>query len=716
MEDLMRRLALAGFALGGLGALPQPAGASGDYGCSPSWTLAVSAYECAGSAVIGPRNDTRVNLAFLLRHRAGLSAPGKLSYPKTEWGNGDFGHVFLGWEDMQEAFWPGTRATADAEAPEYAGSRCQTLASGGADFRAALAASKTLRAQEREALGQARELVKPACEGDKGPAAWPAVASPPAREYLAYLEGARAFYVDDFAAARTLFAGLLRSPEPWLAETARYMVARNELAAAQAGAFDEWGGYEGGDKVDRPSAERASVALRDYLSAYPRGRYAASASGLTRRAAWLLGDGTALARDYASLMATRPPLAPNAPALLEEVESKVLFGTGLGDAADAPLLVATWDLLRMRRHGPGAQPLPEAEFPAALTASELEGQKALFAKTPGLHAFLQASFAYHVAGDYRRVLALVPDDARAGHFTPLAFSAQMIRALALEKLGDRAVAGFLQQMLGGAKDLYQRPAVELALAMHWERSGELARIFAASSPIAGPEVRTRLLAYVAGPELLRQQAGAANAVERDVATFTLLAKGLSRGRYAEVGRDLALVRADASAIGWVGEGWTGAWMADNPDARAPAGVFVRGKVQEQYPCPALAKTVATLAATPTNVKARLCLGEFWRLNGFDDYLANRAHPANDQLGGTKDLFPGAPLPRAGIYAAVLADPGASGEDKAYALYRSVMCYAPSRYNACGGPGVNEARRRGWFQQLKRGYPKSKWASELKYYW
>lgn len=714
----MKRLALAGATLTALTAWPQAAGASGDYGCTPSWTLATSSFECAGSAVIGPRNDTRVNLAFLLRDRAGLSAPGKLAYPEHDWGNGDFGHVFLGWDELQAAFWPGMQVPAGDTAQEYAGSRCQTLASGGDAFRAALAASKGVKADERDTLAAARDLVKPACDGDKGPAAWPVVSSAPGREYLAYLQGARAFYADDFASAGKLFADLSRARDPWLAETARYMVARNELAAAQAGAFDEWGGYAGGDKVDRPSATLARAALQDYLSAYPKGRYAASASGLTRRAAWLLGEGPALAHTYSGLLAAQSPLDARAPSLLEEVETKVLFGTGLGTNPDAPLLLATWDLTRMRHYGEDDGPTLVSTIPPALTAGELAAQKPSFAKAPDLYAFLQASFAYHVAKDYRAVLALVPDGTRAKNLTPLAFSGQMLRGLALEKLGDRNAPGFWQQLAPAARDLYQRPAVELSLAMHWERSGDLGLVFAPSSPINEPEIRTLLLAHTAGADLLRRQATAAAAsrVERDVALFTLLTKGLSRGRYADVGRDLGLVPADASTSGWVGEGWQGAWMSPDADSRPPAGLFVRGKFQEQYPCPALAKTVATLAATPAEVKARLCLAEFWRLNGFDDYLAGDAHPAADELGGTKELFPGKAMPRSALYAAVLADRAAAPDDTAYALYRSVMCYAPSRINSCGGTDASEAQRRAWFQRLKRDYPKSQWASELKYYW
>jgi hypothetical protein len=708
----MKRLLGASALLFAGAAWPSVAGASGDYGCSPRWTLAVSTYECEGSAVMGPRNDTRVNLAFLLRDQAGAGASGKLSYPKWDWDNAEYGHVFVDWDVLQSAFWPqpNTGSVSGTDEASYSGSRCQTLASGAAAFRGALASAKGLTEADRNSLTGARDMLKPACEGDKAPPAWPSVESKSAQAWLGYLQGAWAFYADDFAAAGASFAGLTKSNERWLAETARYMVARNELAAAQAQAFDEWGGYAGGDKVDRAAAGRARVALQDYLKAYPKGRYAASASGLTRRVAWLLGEAAPLARTYSVLLRD----TGRSPALLEEVESKVFFGVGLSNDAQAPLLLATWDLLRMRQHDPDPYTLNEA--PPALMSAELAQQEKVFARQPDLYGFLQASLAYHVAKDFRRVVELIPDDARAKSYTPLAFSRQMLRGLALEKLRDPAASTFWQQLAGGTRDLYQNPAVQLALAMHWERSGELAKVFAPSSLVTEPDLRTILLAKVAGPDLLRRQAASGtNARERSVALFTLLAKDLSHGHYGEFGRDLGRVPTDALTSGTVGEGWDSGWMDPSLDSAPPVGLFTRGKFQEGYACPALARTAATLAATPSDAKARLCLAEFWRLNGFDDYLAGNRRKI-DELGGTPELFPGKAASRAAVYAGILADRAAAPDEIAYALYRSVQCYAPSGSNACGGEEVSQSQRKAWFQRLKREYPASRWAIDLKYYW
>ncbi|WP_157081305.1 hypothetical protein [Novosphingobium naphthalenivorans] len=690
-----------------LAAWPQLAGASGDFGCYPSWRLGLPDYECAGTAVIGPRNDTRINLAWLLRERAGLSAPGQLAYPGSDWENSGYGHVFLSWDTMQSAFWPRPDTQVDEESAAYSGSRCQTLDSGGEAFRAALAASKGLKSGERETLSDARDLVKAACDGDKGAAEWPAdVKSGTGLAFLAYLQGARAFYAEDFATARARFAALAKAGDPWLAETARYMTARTELAAAQTGAFDEWGFYDNA-KADKTAAQRGQAALADYLSAYPGGRYAASAQGLERRAAWLMGESLPLARAYSGLLAKQPQPDAATPGLMEEVDNKLFFGAGLTDMADAPLLLATWDLLRLRQGDPDL-----AEYrPRPLTAEELAAQAPVFAKEPGLYTFLQASQAFYAAKDYRRVLTLIPDDARRAAYTPLAFSRQMLRGLALEALGDRNAAGFWQELSGGAHDLYQHPAVELALAMNWERHGALAKVFAAGSPVTEPDIRARLLERVAPPALLRQQAGAGrSALERETALFMLLYKELSRGRYQDFGKDLALVPASAGSDGWIG-GWN-----DDSDHKVPLALFTKGRWQAGYACAALARTAATLAVNPADVKARLCLAEFYRLNGFDDYLVGGGGPAADQLGGTPDLFPGTPVTRAGLYAGVLAARGASAEDTAYALYRSVRCYAPSGGNSCGGEGVPLAQRKAWFQRLKREYPKSQWAIALKYYW
>ena len=76
----------------------------------------------------------------------------------------------------------------------------------------------------------------------------------------------------------------------------------------------------------------------------------------------------------------------------------------------------------------------------------------------------------------------------------------------------------------------------------------------------------------------------------------------------------------------------------------------------------------------------------------------------------------APLTRAAIYAGIVDDRAAAPNERAYALYRAVRCYAPSGNNSCGGEGVEVPQRRAWFQRLKREFPASPWTKKLNLYW
>lgn len=145
-------------------------------------------------------------------------------------------------------------------------------------------------------------------------------------------------------------------------------------------------------------------------------------------------------------------------------------------------------------------------------------------------------------------------------------------------------------------------------------------------------------------------------------------------------------------------------------------LFTAGQTSDGFPCPAIGATARALAANPRDHRARLCLGDFWRLNGFDGFEGLDERPDPAELGGTANDFPGRPIRRGDFYAATIADPRAPADLKAYALYRAVMCYAPSAYNSCGGQAVEVGQRKAWFEQLKRQYPQSRWARKLRYYW
>lgn len=656
--------------------------------------------------MLSPGNDTRVNLLLLQRDRKGLRMDG-LVYPKLGWEDLELGHTFLNWHVLRWTLIPDEAGGTGA----YDGTICISLSAGTSDFVDALEENSRISDAERAVLANARKRLEATCsagEARDGLTAWPdEVTSVPAREFLRYLKAADSFYASRWDEALRDFTGLMSATDPWVAEAAAYMVGRTQLNLVQAGAFDVYGDFVESAKPDPAALKRTDDAFAAYRARYPRGRYAASAAGLQRRLLWLGHDLRSLSRAYADELGRAEGVA--ALDLVQEIDNKLLFADGAEEVVEDPLLLATLDLLVLRR-GDADDAIGRVAPANALSAGKLAAQAPHFAASPGLFEYLTASHAFYIGHDMPRVLALIPDDARQEGYGPLAFSRQMLRGMALAALKDRDEERFWRDLLDGADRLYQRPLVELALALNFERSNRVAAMFAPDSPILDTTIRERVLQYSASAPVLRVQAKAAGrpAHERDVALFTLLYKQLSRGSYAGFVADVARVPKEAN---------TSAYLGDFQRGDIPVGLFSAGRwTGGNFGCPTLRETARRLAQDPRAIRARLCLGEFYRLNGFDRFETLDSYPDAEELGGAKHDFPGAPLSRGAIYTAIIADPKATAQERAYALYRAVNCYAPSGYNSCGGEDVKESVRRDWFLRLKREFPKSEWARKLRFYW
>lgn len=711
-----RRMALVAAALGGASTI---AWACADSSCGPSWRLVAPSLECAGRAAISPGNDSRINLLLLIRS-LGTGSAMPVAYPKPDWDNRQFGHSFLDWKGLRAALWPQpetSEAKADETPASDAAAPCDVSAASLPAFTAAVAGEPGLAANDRKALTSLR--AKLGCTPIPANAAMPSAVG---RDYLAYLRASEAFYANQWPLARQGFAALAQSPSGWIAETAAYMPIRIGLRAAVAGATGEYGDFAGVDKVDAKAVAEARAGISAYLAAYPKGRYAASAQGLTRRVLWLENNRTELARAYERLLTTTPAKDEALADLVEEVDVHLLgspdVAAAIAKAGDTPHLLAIADLMAMRP--------AEPDKPMALTAANLAAQQGVFAGRADLFSFLDATRAFYAGDDAKTVLTLIPDAARDKAYTPLAFSRQMLRGMALAKAKDPAEAGFWRDLLGGADPVYQRPLVEMGLAMRWQHEGRLDLVFAPGSPITDAATRQILAQTMASPALLRINAAnmARPAHEREITIFTLLYKDLSRGAYADFTRDMALVPAKANTD-------AGLWDFAQQD-KVPLGLFTQGKWSAGFACPALVQTAATLAKTPGNQQALICLGEFWRLNGFDGFSLFHNWPYFDSeydpnaLGNGPDGFPGKPLTRSAIYDRIIADRRAAPHIRAYALYRAIQCYAPSGSNGCAGPfrtsdemeaaQAPKDLRRSWFQELKKTYPTSPWAKQLRFYW
>jgi hypothetical protein len=672
-----------------------PAEASGDFSCSPSWRLGHGAFsECDNMAMLQPGNDTRVNLALLLLDLRSKAAA------RT----GTSHDALVDWPGFLAGYYPeAKKPEEDDNYSDGEGSRCRSNESGAAAFAAAVGAAH-LPPAEASALTAARDGLQPDCnKANGGDAAIAAleekIKSPAAKSFAHYLQGTAAFYDADYDAAAKQFGALAEARQPWLRETARYMLGRVEVNRAQLDAFDEYGTLK--DKaVDAKIIAAAETALRAYLRDYPKGLYANSARGLLRRVYWLGSDNAKLAVEFVALFAEDPgKRGISDPDLLNEIDNKLLPRLAASETKD-PILLAVLDLQAMRKADGAARPMAR---------SVIEGQSAAFASNPALFDFLLAAHSWYVGHDPAEALRLIPDAARQGSFGGLQFSRQALRGMALDATNDRNARRFWLDMLGGAKAPFQRPAIELAMAMHDERTSALARVFEKGSPVQTPAIREILLTNVAPPALLRQQAKDMTAPrhERELALFTLLYKGVTHGQWHDFLGDLALVPADAPT--------DGSSYDLSQGERPYLAVFTRGSTPTDHDCPALKETAGQLARDAADPKARLCLAEFVRVKGFDQDPLDTQPPKSD-LGGTPSLFPGKPYSRLEAYKALIAEPKVAGDDKAYALYRAVNCYAPSGNNSCGGVDVPVGQRKAWFNRLKKDYPGNYWAKDLHYFW
>lgn len=684
-----------------------PAHASADSTCYPDWKLKQTDYNgCSSTALLSPGNDTRVNLLMLLHDRHNTVGPASKYASDIPERRGDAEP--FDW--MTFAHKLGPSPEEDDETGDFPfGTRCMSNMTGSAEFIDAVAKAKGLSVGERATLTAVRIGLNPQCSDAKALAvtrdALALVKSKAGRSFADYLVGAAAFYDGAFDDARVAFEAVGKNASAWPGEAASYMLGRASLQTAMALAFDEYGGLV--ESHPEPGLlDNAYAGLQTYLKAYPKGRYATSARGLLRRVYWLGGDQQRLAGEYAALFRQPAAKGQSFPDLVQEIDIKLLDKLKSADVSD-PMLLAALNLRAMRH--PDDPKFADYGTPP-ITRAALDAQRSKFAGNEALFGYLQAVHSLYVANKPADVLRLIP--AGASDASYLGYTRQLLRAVALDAVSDAAARPALVALIAAAKKPHQRGAAELALALHDERAKAADKVFAANSVVRDPDIREILLRYHAGPALLRQQAGkGASEREQQVAIFTLLYKDLTRGAYGDFLRDLSLVPADAQP------------RAED-DYQAPRYTDIalfRWAGSSEFICPSLKAVATTLSANAKDAKGLLCLGEFIRNNGLDPYYYGVTQsldqqPEADELGGSPSLFSGKRFSRLDGYKAVMANPAASPENRAYAMYRAVNCYAPAGYNGCDATEATKMQRKAWFDQLKGQYPTSVWAKKLRYYW
>lgn len=567
-------------------------------------------------------------------------------------------------------------------------------------FFAALLDETALTPEQRLALAKARMAANGSGEVIINSLSFPQGSV--ALGFRTYLHGANAFYAGDYAAAAQHFTVLTSSPQPWLAETASYMLMRTALNASSANANGEYGDFDV-TKVDKAQAQNARDAALHYLKSWPQGRYAESAQGMLRRINWYLQDWNALAALYEQAL-SQTASSDALIALVNESDNKLLEwgGDNFISTPDASLMTFILTLRRLRDNQ------CDEKHPC-IDQAWLDSIKADFDKNKrsDLWNYLRLKLAFSKQ-DYATVRSAITPAQTLPPRNILAFSEQVLygEALMAQKQWPDAKAHWLH-LLDLSKDVEQQQLLQAKLAATLVESDALAQIFAPDSKVTNLRYRSLVLKTKAPRELLRQQASSGpNNEERTIALHTLLTRDLTEGHYADWLQDKKLIAAIAPPV--TGEAFD--------DVNLSAFGWKGTDKESVYFCAALEKTVTTLSQKAQDGHALNCLGEFFRIT---QTRVNRETDlwGNDALDDATKLesAPGV-AHRLAWYQQVINDAKAEPEDKSYALYRAVMCYAPSGYNDCGGEDVDKSVRKAWFQQLKSRYPGSVWAKALKYYW
>ncbi len=570
-------------------------------------------------------------------------------------------------------------------------------------FFAALLADDSLTAEQRHALAQARLGLYAGASDEQISASLATLpADSTALLYKTYLTGAARFYAGDYEGADRAFAPLIDSDRPWLAETAHYMLMRTALNKSSQNSMGEYGDFTI-DRIDRPAAEQAQKAAQAYLQRWPEGRYADSTRGMLRRINWYLQAWPQLAGLYEQQFQQAADAGALRGLVIEydNVYGMQFNGRAVREAfPDAPL-ISYIELLRALRLNSDEKP--------TLTQDDLNSSKPAFEQRGKLALWRNLQLNLWQATDNNAAIlqAVKPAEQLPPHDI-LAFSEQVLygEALMAQKQWP-AARDFWLKLLKLSQDAEQQQYVQAKLAATLVFSGDTEAIFAADSAITNLRFRSRVLKTVVSPERLRQQASQGpNNEERTIALHTLLVRDLTENRFSDWLKDRKLASAITHPV--LGKAFD--------DVNLSAFDWNGDAAETGYACRSLNETVHVLSQNANDAHALNCLGEFFRTsNTHVDLWKDSA--GNDVLEmAIHRKTPYGQFDRQAYYQQVIAAPKAEPEDKSYALYRAIMCYAPSGMNECGGADADKAQRKSWFSQLKTQYPGSPWAQKLKYYW
>ena len=678
----------------------QQSHAGSDEYCAPNFNLDGSDYNaCSNLPVLIPGNDNRTNMTLLLSN-LGLAQIKTLKPDLNLW-SAQYGSVPFDVTSLptvtenkinnkRQPF----KLNQDQVSYEE---RCISLQQGKQTFIDQVKANKNIPTAEKQLLIDARSKLID-CEKTIALISVNPNWSATTRQYASYLNGSILFYNANFSAASKIYIALSQVEDPWLKETAQYMLIRTELNTAFASAQDQYGDINP-EKIDHVSVKNFFNNITEYLKLYPQGQYVASARGLMRRGLWLTDRQDLLINEI--VWQINHPQSPlynlEMNQLPAELDRRVFRSEKFNPKLlNEPFFLTTYNLMQMRKTGD--------EKYKPITWAQLNNQKAFFKTQPELFKYLQAAHLFYVQGKNQEALSYLPKANRQTNST-LQLSQQFLIGQILEKQNKVQAQQHWLQLHQHANDGNAKALFETALANHFNQSQNTQAFIGKNAQISQAILQKNFISNFANEDALQTiiQSSTSTQNQKNTAIYTILSKSLDAQNFVLFNQNVQYLPKNTAQ-------YKSYESNDALKEQPPFADFIwqGSNITPQLKCPDLITLSKQLAQSPKNALLNVCLGEYMRHSHYGDYYYSWHNDEQNQFKGT-------PFARGTVYKKIIKNEP-NGDLKAYALYRSVMCYSPNGTNDCGDIEVSKNTRKQWFDQLKRDYPNSNWAKSLKYYW
>jgi hypothetical protein len=655
---------------------------------------------CSNLPVLYPANDSQTNMTLLLSD-LGLATIKPMTADANLWdavyGTVPFDAANL--SSLTQNKLPNQRKRLERNDTVF-DERCASFDSGNQTFNTQVQNNKAIPNLEKQILISERKKMNQC--GDK----IELIAINPnwsitTRQYASYLNASILFYNSNYSAATKIYTVLTTVEDTWLKETSQYMLIRTSLNSAYATGVDKYGDVYL-DNINQNLLKQFLDNINAYLKAYPNGQYIASARGFMRRGFWLSKRQDLLVNEIVWQIHNPKSKFYNLEMsqLPAEIDRRV-FNSQYFNVKNLkdPFFLATYDLMYMR--------MPASDPYRPITWAQLAAQKEFFKAQPELFQYLQAAHLFFVqnkAQEAQNYLA----KANAKNSSYLQLSQTFLRGQILEKIGQPQNAEeYWRQQLAQAKDSYQRGLFETALSNHLAIKQDYSAFIGKKAQITQPNLQRNFITQIANTNSLQKiiQSDQSNINQKQAAIYTLLSKSLVHQQFELFKQSYAFM--PQNAMQYQGYNSDNEQLKNKPDFSNF--IWNGANITPQLKCSNLETLVNQLAQTPKDPLLNVCLGEYFRSE--QGYSLQQLAYAEQQ----KSSFSGKIFSRGQVYKDILKS--SSKDDlHAYALYRSIQCYAPSGINDCGDAEVSKPVRKQWYDQIKRDYPNSTWAKSLKYYW